>query len=87
VALRHAGYMCGGRDFSILQCKSMLQCTLIKHFVFRKLLANLCAGIRVGGCSIWLQTRGRQKMAWKSPKIVEVAVGMEINMYACAARK
>jgi coenzyme PQQ precursor peptide PqqA len=27
------------------------------------------------------------KMAWKAPKIVEVAVGMEINMYACAARK
>jgi len=29
----------------------------------------------------------RAKMAWKSPKIVEVPVGMEINMYACAARK
>jgi len=26
-------------------------------------------------------------MAWKPPKIVEVSVGMEINMYACAARK
>jgi coenzyme PQQ precursor peptide PqqA len=26
-------------------------------------------------------------MAWNTPKIVEVAVGMEINMYACAARK
>ncbi|WP_188722430.1 pyrroloquinoline quinone precursor peptide PqqA [Nitratireductor aestuarii] len=26
-------------------------------------------------------------MAWKSPKIVEVQVGMEINMYACAKRK
>ncbi|HEY3891592.1 MAG: pyrroloquinoline quinone precursor peptide PqqA [Xanthobacteraceae bacterium] len=26
-------------------------------------------------------------MAWKAPKIVEVSVGMEINMYACAARK
>ena len=29
----------------------------------------------------------RAKMAWKTPKIVEVPVGMEINMYACAARK
>jgi coenzyme PQQ precursor peptide PqqA len=29
----------------------------------------------------------RHKMAWKTPKIVEVPVGMEINMYACAARK
>jgi len=27
------------------------------------------------------------QMAWKTPKIVEVPVGMEINMYACAARK
>ncbi len=27
------------------------------------------------------------QMAWKAPKIVEVPVGMEINMYACAARK
>jgi len=27
------------------------------------------------------------QMAWKTPKIVEVSVGMEINMYACAARK
>ncbi|MDH2398599.1 pyrroloquinoline quinone precursor peptide PqqA [Bradyrhizobium sp. SSUT18] len=26
-------------------------------------------------------------MAWKAPKIVEVLVGMEINMYACALRK
>jgi coenzyme PQQ precursor peptide PqqA len=26
-------------------------------------------------------------MAWKTPTIVEVPVGMEINMYACAARK
>jgi len=29
----------------------------------------------------------RTEMAWKTPKIVEVPVGMEINMYACAARK
>jgi len=27
------------------------------------------------------------QMAWKTPRIVEVQVGMEINMYACAARK
>jgi coenzyme PQQ precursor peptide PqqA len=31
--------------------------------------------------------KGEAKMAWKTPKIVEVPVGMEINMYACAARK
>ena len=24
---------------------------------------------------------------WKTPKIAEVAVGMEINMYACAKQK
>jgi len=26
-------------------------------------------------------------MTWKTPKVIEVPVGMEINMYACAARK
>jgi coenzyme PQQ precursor peptide PqqA len=26
-------------------------------------------------------------MTWKTPKIVEVLVGIEINMYACAAGK
>ncbi|RDJ93510.1 pyrroloquinoline quinone precursor peptide PqqA [Lacticaseibacillus rhamnosus] len=26
-------------------------------------------------------------MTWKAPKIAEVSVGMEINMYACASRK
>ena len=34
-----------------------------------------------------LQFMWETEMAWKAPKIVEVAVGMEINMYACAARK
>jgi coenzyme PQQ precursor peptide PqqA len=34
-------------------------------------------------CTITRETR----MTWKTPKIVEVPVGMEINMYACAARK
>ena len=27
------------------------------------------------------------QMAWKAPKIVEVPVGMEINMYMCATHK
>jgi coenzyme PQQ precursor peptide PqqA len=31
--------------------------------------------------------KGRAQMAWKAPKIVEVPVGMEINMYMCATRK
>jgi coenzyme PQQ precursor peptide PqqA len=26
----------------------------------------------------------RNVMAWKTPRIVEIAVGMEINTYACA---
>ena len=33
------------------------------------------------------RSEGDRKMSWKTPKIVEVQVGMEINMYACAARK
>jgi coenzyme PQQ precursor peptide PqqA len=27
----------------------------------------------------------RQTMRWRVPRIVEIAVGMEINAYACAA--
>ena len=26
-------------------------------------------------------------MTWKTPKIVEIAIGMEINCYACAELK
>jgi coenzyme PQQ precursor peptide PqqA len=33
------------------------------------------------------QTCWEDGMSWKTPKIVELPVGMEINMYACAARK
>ena len=33
------------------------------------------------------RTGWENAMTWKIPKIVEVPVGMEINMYACAARK
>jgi coenzyme PQQ precursor peptide PqqA len=32
-------------------------------------------------------SKKESQMAWKAPKIIEVPVGMEINMYACAARK
>jgi coenzyme PQQ precursor peptide PqqA len=39
----------------------------------------------MGGCRPFLKWRAT--MAWKTPKIAEVSVGMEINMYACAARK
>jgi coenzyme PQQ precursor peptide PqqA len=35
-----------------------------------------------------LPNTGETVMAWKkTPKIIEVPVGMEINMYACAERK
>jgi coenzyme PQQ precursor peptide PqqA len=32
-------------------------------------------------------SKKESRMAWKAPKIVEVPVGMEINMYMCATRK
>jgi coenzyme PQQ precursor peptide PqqA len=31
--------------------------------------------------------RRRLLMSWKSPKIVEIALGAEINSYACAEAK
>jgi coenzyme PQQ precursor peptide PqqA len=44
------------------------------------------------GITLWVGrnasgSKKESQMAWKAPKIVEVPVGMEINMYACAARK
>ncbi len=30
---------------------------------------------------------GRMKKTWNKPKVVEIAVGMEINSYACAELK
>jgi len=51
-------------------------------------LANFWFRITLLGRAEFVRYRKeRAKMAWKSPKIVEVPVGMEINMYACAARK
>lgn len=33
----------------------------------------------------WVPKLSRsEKMAWKTPKIAEISVGMEINCYACA---
>lgn len=31
--------------------------------------------------------KGERSMVWKAPKVMEVPVGMEINMYACAEQK
>ena len=29
-------------------------------------------------------TKEEDRMAWKTPKIIEISVAMEINSYACA---
>jgi len=34
----------------------------------------------------WVNKEGT-RMSWKSPKIVEIALGAEINSYACAEAK
>ena len=34
-----------------------------------------------------LQLQWRKLMSWKSPKVVEIALGAEINCYACAEVK
>jgi coenzyme PQQ precursor peptide PqqA len=33
---------------------------------------------------IIIKPTGRKLMAWNTPKITEIAVGLEINSYACA---
>jgi coenzyme PQQ precursor peptide PqqA len=43
-------------------------------------------GAHVAPIRLWPKA-WEKRMTWKTPKIVEVPVGMEINMYACAARK
>jgi coenzyme PQQ precursor peptide PqqA len=50
-------------------------------------LANFSIPTSLPARAEFVRLTRRAKMAWKTPKIVEVPVGMEINMYACAARK
>ena len=50
-------------------------------------LANFSFPITLSARAECVRLARRAEMAWKTPKIVEVPVGMEINMYACAARK
>jgi len=50
-------------------------------------LHSIKRGLRFASALPCAQTTWESEMAWKTPKIVEVPVGMEINMYACAARK
>jgi coenzyme PQQ precursor peptide PqqA len=46
------------------------------------------SGVVLGSALAWSSRQTwEDAMTWKTPKIVEVPVGMEINMYACAARK
>jgi coenzyme PQQ precursor peptide PqqA len=53
------------------------------------LLTCAIPGLILGSTAARVQRRTgwENAMTWKTPKIVEVPVGMEINMYACAARK
>jgi coenzyme PQQ precursor peptide PqqA len=39
---------------------------------------------RNSGHDCWCHFEGSYPMAWKTPQIIEIAVGMEINSYACA---
>jgi coenzyme PQQ precursor peptide PqqA len=47
-------------------------------------LPEMQAAVR---CAAMINLSGRTSMSWTAPKIVEVPVGMEINMYACASRQ
>jgi coenzyme PQQ precursor peptide PqqA len=39
------------------------------------------------GVLVRVHQQRRTPMSWKAPKIVEVALGAEINAYACAEAK
>jgi coenzyme PQQ precursor peptide PqqA len=62
--------------------KTSLKKISLANFSFRTNLPGRAETVRLKKLK-----KERAKMAWKTPKIVEVPVGMEINMYACAARK
>ena len=58
----------------------------------QRLMFRACATFEVNLVLVPVRTScqhclGETLMSWKTPKIVEVPVGMEINMYACAARQ
>jgi coenzyme PQQ precursor peptide PqqA len=53
----------------------------------REALHRARDGFTLRSVRVLRQITWETRMIWKTPKIVEVPVGMEINMYACAARK
>jgi coenzyme PQQ precursor peptide PqqA len=40
--------------------------------------------IAVRASRVFASTNKETPMTWKTPRVIEVAVGMEINCYACA---
>jgi coenzyme PQQ precursor peptide PqqA len=53
----------------------------------RELLHQARDGFTFGAVRVFAPITWETRMTWKTPKIVEVPVGMEINMYVCATRK
>ena len=47
-------------------------------------LSLLSCGVRARPCTLHLVENKETHMSWKTPRVIEVAVGMEINCYACA---
>jgi coenzyme PQQ precursor peptide PqqA len=79
---RRFGIPAARRSEFLLRC-SIVRAAYDKRFHWRTFRSAL---VYPGG-RISSGFARRAKMAWKTPKIVEVPVGMEINMYACAVRK
>ena len=57
------------------------------RFTQKIYLANFSIRSTLGPRAEFVRYQKESQMAWKAPKIVEVPVGMEINMYMCATRK
>ena len=62
-------------------------CDKQRFFATKIPLANFLIRVTLSVRAQVVRFKKESLMAWKAPKIVEVPVGMEINMYACAARK
>ena len=66
--------------YSVTVSSGSLLCKSITHEMVRRAVLRV---FNHGLCS-YVQPGEDYAMKWKTPRIVEIAVGMEINCYACA---
>lgn len=73
---------------ALLVARNLSRCWLCQRkefFPIRHLLLVFAFQTLRGPHSVWTSVATKEMpMSWKTPRVIEVAVGMEINCYACA---